>query len=75
MDHRETEQKADGSPITFQEETVQVLNPTLAKVLQENKPNPLDRGHWKLYAICGLLYLSSTMTGVYPLPSLFSCHS
>ena len=64
--------KTDGSahqvestnkPHTVREEEFQVQNATLAKVLQENKPNPRGKGYLRLYAICGLIYLCSTMNG------------
>lgn len=41
---------------------------TLADVLQEHKPNPWGPGYLRLYAICGLLYLCSTMNGEHGIP-------
>jgi hypothetical protein len=50
--------------IVIEEETVQAHNATLGKILQENKPNPWGKGYRRLYAICALVYLCSTMNGM-----------
>ncbi|KAF2151592.1 general substrate transporter [Myriangium duriaei CBS 260.36] len=45
------------------ETKVEALNVDLAKALQQNKPNPWSRGYIRLYLMCGLVYLCSTMNG------------
>jgi hypothetical protein len=47
----------------LQETTIQAHNATLAAILQESKPDPRGKGYIRLYCICGLIYLCSTMTG------------
>jgi hypothetical protein len=48
---------------SLQETTIQAHDANLATILQENKPNPWGKGHIRLYLICGLIYLCSTMNG------------
>lgn len=54
-----------------QEEDVKVLdvqeyegvNPTFAAVMANHKPNPFGPGYLKLYALCLVCFLNSTMMG------------
>lgn len=66
MKHSEDEEKPDSTPVMVEEKQIQAHNVTLAKILQESKPNPLGAGYLRLYCICGLLYLCSTMNGTSP---------
>lgn len=43
------------------EDTVRVQNVQLAAIIETHKPNPLGRGYLKLYAVCVLVFLCSTM--------------
>lgn len=43
------------------EDTVRVQNAQLAAIIATHKPNPLGRGYLKLYAVCVLIFLASTM--------------
>lgn len=58
-------------PITvLHTEKIETLSPGLAKVMQENKPRPFSAGYIRMYLMCALIYLCSTMNGRSRSPSL-----
>jgi hypothetical protein len=64
IEHFEPPRKGStASDIVFTEKTIHAHSATLAAALSEDKPNPWSKGYFKLYAICLLVYLCSTMTG------------
>lgn len=45
------------------EQKVEMLNPQLDGILQENKPNPWGPGYLRMYLFVGLVCFASTMNG------------
>lgn len=41
------------------------VSKTYAEIMAEHKPNPFGAGHIKLYLMCAVLFLNSTMNGNY----------
>ena len=60
--HNEMAQEVSGKEVTA-DRKYSVLNPRLAAVIQENKPDPWGRGYRHLYFCCALVFLCSTMNG------------
>ena len=46
------------------EQKVDMLNPQLQGIFQENKPNPWGTGYLKMYIFVGLICFASTMNGM-----------
>lgn len=61
-------QHVEPSHTFVEEKTIHAHNAALAAALEGAKPKLLGKGYVRLYMICGLLYLCSTMTGEYPYP-------
>lgn len=67
----EAERPIENEPATENEKPVTVvhtekfetLSPDLAKVLRENKPGAFSSGYIRMYLMCMLIYLCSTMNG------------
>jgi hypothetical protein len=62
-EHFEPPRRGSTGSGTLREKTIHAHSATLAAALSEDKPNPWSKGYLRLYAICFLVYLSSTMTG------------
>ena len=60
--HHEMSKEISGQEVVA-ERNFSVLNPRLAAVIQEHKPNPWGRGYLHLYFCCALVFLCSTMNG------------
>jgi hypothetical protein len=56
---------AEPSRTLVEEKTIHAHNAALAAALEEERPSLWGKGYIRLYMICGLLYLCSTMTGEY----------
>lgn len=55
--------ESSDSPVTIHTEKVEALNVDLAKALEQDAPSPWSKGYLRLYLMCGLIYLCSTMNG------------
>jgi hypothetical protein len=62
-EHFEPPRKGSTGSEVLTEKTIHAHNATLAAALSEDKPNPWSKGYLRLYAICLLVYLCSTMNG------------
>lgn len=69
-EHFETRRTSNVDDTVLKEKKIQVHNVTLAGVLQDNKPSVTGKGYIKLYLICALVYLCSTMNGRVSMPVL-----
>ncbi|KAJ9654909.1 hypothetical protein H2198_006091 [Neophaeococcomyces mojaviensis] len=63
IEHLESPPKGSTKPDILTEKTIHAHNATLAAALTEDKQSPWSRGYFRLYAICLLVYLCSTMNG------------
>lgn len=63
-EHVEPPAKGSVSSDIVTEKTIHAHNATLAAALTEGPVNPWSKGYRKMYAICLLVYLCSTMTGM-----------
>lgn len=56
-------EKAAAPMATHEEKVGAAAGATLADILQNDKPNPWSPGYLRLYLVCLLVYLCSTMNG------------
>ena len=62
----------DGNKI-IEETAVEGVNPTFAAIMATHKPNQWGKGHLQLYGLCAVIFLNSTMSGMFLSP--YQCES
>jgi hypothetical protein len=57
----------DGNKIVVESE-VEAVNPTFTAIMTTHKPNQWGKGHLQLYGLCAVIFLNSTMSGMFLSP-------